>query len=339
MPPAEDFKIKNHTMKNSSASISALSSPTRGVLLIALGAPEYGQMAANLAASIRYSDPDVPIHIVHTQSSLSHLSDAHRALFSSFAVCPEECYVRRGTGGEGRIAGNEGRGTGDEKVSTEYIKAKTHLYDLTPYDETLFLDADMYMLPATRMSDVLSQLSAACDYTMENRGYADLSLPESMLDPDYSCWVNILDVKKHYQTTGRFYHLHSEFVFFKKNEANRKFFETVREVYDTRPVAWTVFDGAVPDEYAYDIASCITGHYPHRDQYIAIYWHGMDGRLDWNKEVIKNYIGFSLGGNYIPDWIAAKVNAYKQLFRRALRLPHLFHVAPKRRWNVKRRVM
>jgi hypothetical protein len=314
-------------------------SPSRGILLIALGAPEYGYMAANLAASIRYGDPDIPIHLVHTERSVSHLTDAHRALFTSFSEWPVEYYTR-GTKGEERGAMPVSQShVPRPSPPIEYIKVKTHIYDLTPYEETLFLDVDMYILPTTHLSAVMSQLSCVCHYTIENRGYADLGLPDHQLDPQYSTWVNILDVKKHYKTVGRFYHLHSEFIFFKKNEKNKKFFDMVREVYDTRPVPWTVFDGAVPDEYAYDIATCITGHYPHQDQYIAIYWHGMDGRKDWNKEVVRNYIGFSLGGNFIPEWITSKVNAYKQLFRKSLKLPHLFNVPPKRRWNVKRRVM
>jgi len=281
-------------------------------------------MAANLAASIRYNDPDIPIHLVHTEKSVSHLSHLHRALFTSFALCPAEYYTRQ---------------EAVDPSSLEYIKAKTHIYELTPFDETLFLDADMYILPATRMSAVMEQLSSVCHYTIENRGYADLSQPIESLNPHYCNWVNICDVKTHYNTEGRFYHLHSEFIFFKKNEKNKKFFETVREVYDTRPLQWQVFDGGVPDEYAFDIATAVMAHYPHQDPYIAIYWHGMDGRKDWNKVVIKNYIGFSLGGNFIPQWLTQKINAYKQLFKQKLKLPNLFNVAPKRRWNAKRRGM
>jgi hypothetical protein len=311
-------------------------SPSRGILLVALGAPEYGYMAANLAASIRHNDKGVNIHLVYADRSITHFTAAHKALFTSMAECPVEYYTR-GTGDEGR--GTSTPTTGNRQLTTEYIKAKTHLYDLTPYDETLFLDVDMYILPSTRMSNVLADLSAVCHFTIENRGYADLSLPVEQLDPDYSTWVNIHEVKNHYKTKGRFYHLHSEFIFFKKNVKNKKFFDKVREVYDTRPLKWRVFDGAVPDEYAYDIAAAVLGHYPHQDGYIVVYWHGMDGHKDWNKDVIKNYIGFSLGGNYIPDWINQKVNAYKQLYRQSLKLTHLFNVPPKKRWNSKRKLI
>jgi hypothetical protein len=302
--------------------------PTRGILLVALGAPEYGDMAANLAASIRHNDKQVLIHLVHTEKSIQHLTPQHLALFTSFALCPVEYYTRAVS----HLSLAEGPG-----VRTEYIKTKTHIYDLSPFDETLFLDVDMYILPATNMSNVLEKLSAICDYTIENRGYADLSLPADKLDPTYCNWVNIIDVKNHYNTGGRFYHLHSEFIFFKKNEKNKLFFDTVRNVYDTRPLKWQVFDGAVPDEYAFDIATAITGHYPHLNGFITIYWHGMDGTKDWNKHIVNNYIGFSLGGNFIPQWLQPKVNAYKMLYRQSLGLTHLFNVPPKKRWNAKRK--
>jgi hypothetical protein len=340
--------VKPKTTNNKQVTTDKTQSPaasrqptSKGILLVALGAPEYGNMAANLAASIRCQDREILIHLVHTDRSVMQLTPAHRAMFTSMALCPEDYYTRQerqGTRDEGRHpAASPSPATCHLPPAIEYIKAKTHIYELSPYDETLFLDVDMYILPGTRMSEVISQLSAVCDYTIENRGYADLSLPAERLDPHYCNWVNIVDVKRHFKTGGRFYHLHSEFIFYKKNRKNREFFDKVREIYDTRPLRWQVFDGGVPDEYAFDIATAIMGHYPHRDGYIAIYWHGMDGRRDWNKDIIKNYIGFSLGGNFIPQWISQKVVAYKQLFKKTLGLSHLFNVPPKRRWNLNRR--
>lgn len=136
---------------------------SRGILLVALGAPEYGYMAANLAASIRHSDSEVNIHLVYAGKAISHFTAAHKALFSSMAECPAEYYTR-GTRDEGR--GINDPATDKQQQTTEYIKAKTHIYELTPYEETLFLDVDMYILPSVRMSQVLNALSASCSYTI-----------------------------------------------------------------------------------------------------------------------------------------------------------------------------
>ena len=307
------------------------SSPTRGILLIALGASEYGCMAANLAASIRYHDSDIGIHLVHTDSSVSMLTDAHRALFSSMQVCPMEYYTRQGARDEGRGAIYMPSNTRPPS-QIEFIKAKTHIYDLTPFDETLFLDVDMYILPHIHMSAVMSDLSAACDYTIKNRGYENLN-------GSYTHWFSVDEARAYYSTEGRFYQSQSEFIFFKRTKRNDALFANVREVFDTRPIAGSDFRGSVSDEYAYNIAMALTGTYPHIDGYIPIYWYYLEGQHDWNRKVVKNYIGFSLGGDSIPDWLISKINVYKQLYKTALKLPHLFNVAPKRRWNAKRKAM
>lgn len=294
----------------------ATKTPTRGILLIGLGDPNYGNMATNLAATIRVSDPDIPIHLVWHGRSIGHLSDKHKALFTSMSECPEEAI------------------TYDGKI--EYIGAKTWMYDLSPFDETLFLDADIFSIPKIPVAPLLDKLSDACDFTIQNRGYANLSKPDSELNPNYATWCNILEVKKHFKTEGRFYHLHSEFVFFKKNAGNKKFFQKVKQIYKSRPIPWQVFDGGVPDEYAFDIAMAITGHYPHEDNALWVYWHAMRSKqLAWNS-IVDQYGFVSLGGKDIPPFYIAKGNLYMDYCRRALDLPCLFPILPKRNWNKKR---
>src|SRR5438874_340045 len=68
----------------------------RGVLFLALGSPHYARMAANAAASIRFSDKTVPIHLVYSHNNISHLTPQHRALFTSMAECPDEYMHKNG---------------------------------------------------------------------------------------------------------------------------------------------------------------------------------------------------------------------------------------------------
>ena len=285
---------------------------TKGILLIALGRPQYGNLAANLAASIRYTS-DIPIHVVYTEGSLSHLSKEHLSLFTSTAICPPEIYK------------------GDKK---EYIRAKTHMYDLSPFDETIFLDVDMVILPGKNMADELAKLSEICDFTMETRGYADLSEQQ----PDNkSFWCNVNELKEAYNVVeGRFYNLHSEFVFFKKCDENEIFFEEVKKQYDHPLVEVRKFDNGLPDEFAFSTAMMLLQYYPHLDNFIKIYWDRMDGHIDWNTKVIPNYIGFSLGGNETHKNIASKANLYNRHVRSKLNLPYEFRHLPKRQWNANR---
>jgi hypothetical protein len=315
---------------------------SRGILLIALGAPEYGWMAANLAASIRYGDKDVPIHLVWSDRSISQLSDAHKKLFTSMAECPAEYYTRRSTvnsqqstaTAQSTVNGQQSTGQPSpvpRPPSLEYIKAKTHLYDLTPFDETLFLDVDMYILPHVRISNIINSLSEKCDYTIKNRGCPPAK-------GAYAFWFDLDEAKDHFKTKNKFYQSQSEFVFFKKTDIMQLFFDEVRNIFDHPPIPSVDFRGGVSDEYAFNLAMAANGIYPHEDNYIPVYWPFLEGRHDWNKVIVQKYIGFSLGGENIPEWLNSKVNAYKQLYRQSLKLPHLFNVPPKRRWNVKRRV-
>jgi hypothetical protein len=260
------------------------------------------------------------------------LTDAHRALFTSMQECPAEYYSRAVSplsfGEEGSEVRTQPKAISHQPPILEFIKVKTHLYDLSPYDETLFLDVDMYLLPHVRISEVMSSLSAQCAYTIKNRGWQNLA-------GHYTHWFDVEQARRHYQTEGRFYQSQSEFIFFKKNEKIKAFFDKVREVFDTRPIACADFRGSVSDEYAYNIAMALTGTYPHQDGYVPIYWYHLEGRHDWNKKVVPHYLGISLGGDSTPDWIIQKANTYRQFYKKALKLPHLFNIPPKRRWNGK----
>lgn len=300
--------------------------PKRGILLIALGSPQYGCYAANLAASIRYNDPDLPIHLVHTEESVSHLAAEHRALFSSMELCPPEAYTLPAHSHPTTVNG------------IQFIRAKTWMYELSPFAETLFLDVDTMILPGHSMAALMDELAAQCDFTIENRGYADLSSEQSLAD--YSVWCNVEDLRTCFSTEIRkseqplrYYNLHSELVYFKKTKANKKFFDKAKRIYDAPPVKATQFDSGLSDEFAFSTAMMLLQHYPHQDHYIRIYWSYAEKEHDWYTHVTKNFLAFSLGGNMLRDRIKARVIAYNNLFKQKLGLSYLFTPHHKKVWN------
>lgn len=199
----EELEIQRYSSTGSSTEpliTNHLSPTSRGIVIIALGSPQYGRLAANLASSIRYKDKDINIHLVHTAQSVSHLTEKHKALFSSFAECPPQYYTKN-----------------DKAV---YLKAKTCIYELSPFDETLMLDADMIWFGSKSATNLFDELKDV-DFTIQNRNYFDLG--SDKLDEKYSDWCNIKEVKEKYNTTGRFYHLHSEFIFFNAAKATNSF--------------------------------------------------------------------------------------------------------------------
>lgn len=91
-------------------------SKTKGILLCAWGKVGYGYAAFNFAASIRYFNRDIPIHLIGDESALSHLQEGHRWVFSSIEIL-------------------------DSPVSDPGI-FKVSIYDKLPFDYTLYLDVD-----------------------------------------------------------------------------------------------------------------------------------------------------------------------------------------------------
>lgn len=277
----------------------------QGIILLALGQPHYGNYAANLAMSIKYNLPDMPIALLHDDTAIRHISgDKRIKLFDQLVEVPKEIYQ---VNGENR-----------------YIRTKNFLYSLTPFEETLFLDADIVLFPnvADSISKLINELSEF-DFSVSSRGFYEL---DKLSDNTYSQWVKIEDVKKAYGLKkGRYYGLHSEFFWFKKTAKNDKFFSLVESIaadFDSYKVIThdhsvhhsaislinevevrrAVFASGTPDELPYAIAMAKMKQYPHRDNFTPIYWELADSNrlIHKVKELYSQYIGLSWGGNRTP---------------------------------------
>ncbi len=87
----------------------------QGYITIALGPQKYVDMAVNLAKSIRFFDPTRPICLIHDAHVI--LSDADRGVFDDLRLLTADpAYVG--------------------------VANKIRIYDVSPYDETMYIDAD-----------------------------------------------------------------------------------------------------------------------------------------------------------------------------------------------------
>jgi hypothetical protein len=277
----------------------------QGIILLALGQPHYGNYAANLAMSIKFNLPDMPIALLHDDTAIRHISgDKRIKLFDQLVEVPKEIYQVNG--------------------ESRYIRTKNFLYSLTPFEETLFLDADIVLFPnvADSISKLINELSEF-DFSVSSRGFYEL---DKLSDNTYSQWVKIEDVKKAYGLKkGRYYGLHSEFFWFKKTAKNDKFFSLVESItadFDSYKVIThdhsvhhsaislinevevrrAVFASGTPDELPYAIAMAKMKQYPHKDNFTPIYWELADYNklIHKVKELYSQYIGLSWGGNRTP---------------------------------------
>ena len=263
----------------------------QGVVLIALGHANYGRMAYNLAVSLLNTAPDLKIHLVFTNSAIAHLNEAQMQVFSTMQEAPKDSYFR--------------------KNNCEFIKAKTWMYRFSPFDTTIFLDVDMIWLTRKSIDNLFDELKEL-DYTCQNEHSMDLA--SEVIDEKYSQWVNVKEVKQAYGfTEGKYYSLHSEFIYFKKSKDNKKFFEEWIKQYEKLKVKHTEFANGIPDELPLAIATIIHEKYPHKTPFLPVFWLHREKPIE-RTELLDNYYGFSIGGNRITQTQMQTYNDFVQYY-------------------------
>jgi hypothetical protein len=272
----------------------------QGILLIALGHKNYGCMAANLAMSIRANGVQIPITLATQADTIARLDENYKSLFTSIIECPAEYYT---------LNDNE----------TCYIKSKAHMNDLTTYDETLFIDADVIMNTNSTIGQLLEELKGV-DFAIKNRGKNNT----------HSIWADMAEVIQKYELQDRdIYEVHSEFIYFKKDHP-----AMIRwaENFNDLKVTHTNFGDCIPDELPLFIAMAETNTKPHKDRFNPIYWpYDTDNQLD-SSEINKGYVGLSIGGSKIAQKQLDMYNNRVVIFTRIMNMVTIFRQLPKRNY-------
>lgn len=251
--------------------ISEAKKSGQGILLMALGHNLYGKLALNLALGLKKVQPDIRIALIHDAVGISELNEAQKFLFDIKIVCPKD-YCMLGE-------------------SPCYVKPKLFLDKLTPFNETLFLDADMIWCPYTTPAQVLQQYSGI-NFTMANRG-------ENAVSSGVSDWVDMELMKTNFGILS-WIDLSSEWIYFRQGSEIAELFNTARVIYDDSKFICKGFAGGKPDEPAFCIAMLKTGIRPHKMPYYPTYWEPVHRHKD-KQYIMNNYHALSLGGKYISD--------------------------------------
>lgn len=197
-----------------------------GILLIAAGRGTYAGWAANMAASLRYWNPDIPIALA-VQGQAGQF--ATEPLYDYTIPIPEEYCM----GDDGRFAPG---------------KMKLHMDLLTPFDQTIYLDVDGVCLKP--IDDLFTLL--------KGRTVAGQVVSETDMREDWwPCkWMGLDAVKRVYPVKdGIIQELNSSFLYFEKQSA--EYFKTARSCYiDDYKTTW---GNSFPDELALNVAGNICG--------------------------------------------------------------------------------
>lgn len=242
----------------------------KGIILIAAGANYYGKMAHQLVTSLRVTSPGIPVALIYNDTAIQY--DVDLTAFDITIPSPID-------------AGH-------------WLKLKTLVYDLSPFDETIYIDVDMISLK--NFSQLFDQL-ADTDFTMQNSGFVDLT--GDVVQEKYT-WGNIHEIKTMHKLSGNFYNLQSEFMYFKKSRSVKKLFDEAKKVFDKPKASFRTFAGGVPDEFAFAVAMCKTGIYPHTAPFTPIYWETAQQKKLYRDRTLlfDNYFGFSVGGHVISQY-------------------------------------
>lgn len=246
--------------------------PTKGVVILAIGEPRWGKIAENLAMSIK-ANSDIPIALAHGDAGASQVMDS--PFFDKLIPISDKCYTINGR--------------------TANVKAKTYLAEISPFDITIALDADIVWLPKRSINLLFDEMTT--DFTMGNRSFKELDDP-SMTD-EFGVWAAPKDVKEAWGfKSGRYYNLSSEFIYFKKTDEVKTLFKEAQKAYNNPKVNLRIlFALGVPDELAFTIAMIKTGTYPHRDGYLPFYWESAEHQQLEPAIMHMTYWGYSMGGH------------------------------------------
>ena len=241
----------------------------RGILTIAGGDPNWGKYAYNLAMSIRATEPEMKISVAHAGSALGHLAPHMRMAFDEIIQIPEHMIYKGG--------------------HQEFLKAKMFMYELSPYRETIFLDADTIWLPKQKPTDVFERIEE--DLLFQCRGKVKIT------DDVKTLWSHTKAIRTAYKFKSGFYHnISSEFVYFKKTKANGSFFKLAQREYDNLKVPAAPFGGATPDELPFSIA-LLKKEIDHKGEFHPIYWELEQKRLLEPARMHSEFVAYSMGGN------------------------------------------
>ncbi len=262
----------------------------RGIIILALGHPYWGRWAYNLAMSIKYSSPDARITLLYAGDGKTQIRDT--SLFDKMIEVPNKYYLT-----DGRL---------------EYMKVKTALYKLTPYKETIYLDADTIWINSKTVDQLFTELESV-DFTMANRGH--MSLSSDILPEEFGVWASPSHIKDHFNfKEGKFYNLSSELIYWKKDKKVAKLFADAFKLWDA-PINHRTFNGSMPDELPFTISMIKNNLYPHQDNYKPFYWEAASKPpLRLEGADLKAYYAYSMGGHMAHPLMKKIYNNFVQFY-------------------------
>lgn len=256
---------------------------TKGVCIIALGYQLYGESAYNLALSLKAFDPDCKIALLTDDKATESLHASCMEFFDTIIQVPDE-YVKVGAG-------------------KQYQRAKLCVDLLSPFDETMLIDADTIWFDRP-ISWLMGEVSAASgDIQVPCNSWFNYS-KRRVTRASYTFWGEPVIICERYKVRNLPQTLTGIF-FFRKGEFSSQVFKRAREVYDEKGSPCIVWANGKPDEFCLNVALAEKGVMPPEKQWV--YFKQTCGSM-LPEAVLTNYWGLAMGGSIIGRNLAEIFN-------------------------------
>jgi hypothetical protein len=269
----------------------------RGIILFACGHSLYGRYAYNFALSVKAVDPLFPVVVVHSENSLSHVSEDKRWVFDQMILLP---------GGTG-------------------FGVKLQLDLLSPFEETLYCDVDMAWLPKRSPNDLFDELKDV-DFTSITEGHTEDKSQK------YYFWADPEEIRKKYSIEGRMYQWRSEVMYFKKTDKVRQMFAMARKIHANHGLDSVVkFGNQIPDELAINIATAFYDMHPHEYKWTPAFWPRLHGNNYGSQvDLYNKFYLLSCGSNYATGDLKRLYNQVMKIACAKFRTQHVFPLQDKK---------
>jgi len=254
----------------------------RGIVLIALGHDLYGKNAYNLALSIKAHN-DIRVCLLYDNKAVSNLGQKDLEIFDDKVLFNyEDCTVN------GQI---------------QYQRAKLCVYDYSPYDFTIYMDADSLWLPGKKIDDLDIYKR---DFTIGMYGeYTGNRTQNGYMfwgDPIVIC--NYFDIEYLPQTISGFFA-------FKKNKTTKLLFDVAKYVYDDEKAPAMKWANGKADEYCFNVAMAKIGM--RQEKFNVFYFEKINKGLS-NEQIYDNYFGIAMGTHKVSENLVIIYNKLVNLY-------------------------
>ncbi len=263
-------------------------------------------MAFNLALGVRLYN-ETPICLITTKGNLQFISEVKRGYFNHIIELEPKDYTLKGV--------------------QNHVINKFKLYELTPFDETIYLDADSVWCKGRNANELFEQFKDV-DFgftTYDKEEVFPITSERSIFWCKEGNCINDFNKFFDMNQDALFYHLQASFLYFKKSETAKQIFDLALEIFQKRDFEFREWAGGMPDELAFDLALAILNYKTDNFYYDNIFYYPLNAnkkvRINDLPEIYKNYFYISLAGHEMHvDFISLYNRLTKYYSQQDLRL-------------------